>query len=472
MHGTKFRIFPKPEEDWLEPETITLGLVAGSIGAGPSDAAMRTIRPVSKALPYDPPRYIPPYTGDCVAPAMPNVLGHFDHIAVDDPSFLSAHMYACARHTLETWEHYLGHRVRWWHAELRPQLELVSLVDWTNAQSGLGFVEAGGKLNDFGQMRLFALNFDVIAHEIGHTVLFSEIGVPASGAPSAQFMAFHESFSDLVSLIAVLQFPSVIHKLLRQTHGNLYALNMLSRIGELSRTEQIRIADNTTTMADVAGIRLTPAGDWIDLQGLERNAHGLAQPLTGAVFDILVEVFQDGLAIRGALPGRADARGWSRERVAGEMLSLHALSAQSLATAERDFYWALSRARDLVGIAMRDVIRGLRPENVTFDHVASRFVASAERHGQSHIASDLHKIFAVRGMDSRRVVINQGSNRWRAMTYAERVQQVSVASRGHAQGCRCRADHPGFLAASRAVRHAHGHREKNRLQIVSEAEPR
>ncbi len=453
--GTRFRIFPTIGEDGSDPVTVCLGLPPGTIGPGPADPVMRAIRPVAKTRPYDPPRYVPPYDGLCLPPAMPDANGDFDHIPVDDPSFLSAHMYACVRHTLETWERYLGEPVRWWHAEFMPQLELVSLVDWNNAQSGLGFIEAGWKPNSLGETLLFALSFDVMAHETGHAILFSRLGVPASGMPSAQFLAFHESFSDLISLISLLQLPSVASRLLRQTQGNLYALNMLSRIGELSRTEQIRIADNTDTMADVDGIRLSPTGEWVDLDGRDRNAHALAQPLTGAIFDVLVEVFQDGLDARRTIPEHIDPRGWSRQRIGERIGDLRAASSRSLAAGEADFEWALARARDVVGLAMTDVIATLRPEDISFDRVAACFVASAMRHGQAHIGPDLHEIFALRGISSRGAFVPARPPEWRHLTYAERFARVKAAARNHPPGCGCRTIHPGYLVAARAIGESH-----------------
>ena len=344
--------------------------------------------------------------------------------------------------------------MRWWHAAIRPQLELVSLVDWDNAQSGLGFIELGGKPNDEGEMRLFGLNFDVVAHETGHAILFSVMGVPPEG-PSAAFLSFHESFSDLISLISLLHLPTVAETVLRQTRGNLYALNMVSRIGEMSQTEQIRVADNVTTMDEVADVVLDPSGEWIDLDGRGRNAHAVAQPLTGAVFDVLVELFQDGLVRRRAIPADLDARGWGRTQVERQMGRLEQASRAGMAAAARDFAWALDRARDLVGLAMQDVMRGLAPEEVSFDRVASVFTQALLDRGQASLAPALHEIFALRGIRSDLAVAPPPLPAWERLSYAEKMGRVKAMAARRTAGCACGPSSGGFLRANRAIRRGH-----------------
>ena len=80
-----------------------------------------------------------------------------------------------------------------------------------------------------GRPQPFCLNYDIMAHETGHSILFSQIGVPAPDQISVPFLAFHGSFADLVALIGVLHFGSVQTRLLEQTGGNLYVLNLVNR---------------------------------------------------------------------------------------------------------------------------------------------------------------------------------------------------------------------------------------------------
>ena len=48
----------------------------------------------------------------------------------------------------------------------------------------------------------FALNFDVIAHELGHLIIYSVLGVPDVMAREGEYFGFHKSAADLTALIA------------------------------------------------------------------------------------------------------------------------------------------------------------------------------------------------------------------------------------------------------------------------------
>lgn len=399
--GTRIRLFPSFAEGYAEPEVVELSLPPGTIGPGPSDASIYVVIPVDKQEAYDPPGYVPPYRGAVYPPAMPSASGNFDHIPVETEQFLGAHIYGCVRRTLDVWEHYLRRRVVWWDADIHPQMELVSMVQWPNAQSGPGFLETGRKINHYGQMAPYCLNYDVIAHETGHAILFSQIGVPHPDEVSTQFLAFHESFADLVALIGTLHFPSVATRLLQQTDGNLYILNLVNRIGVISDTEQIRLADNTTTMAEVAGIRMAPDGSWIDPVGQGRNQHAVGEPLTGAIFDILVEIYQDDLVRRRLIAPNLDPRGWTRDEVYAAMDHVHNESARAFAGFARGFYASLANARNVVAHCMAHVMLTVHPGTLSFERVAARFLEAAAAWGQAPILPELLDHFLWRGIDPR-----------------------------------------------------------------------
>jgi hypothetical protein len=145
-----------------------------------------------------------------------------------------------------------------------------------NAYSGYGFIELGSEASTGD---LYALNFDVVAHEMGHAIIYGEVGVPAPGTELGEYYGFHESAADLVALVSSLHFETLVDHLLIETRGNLYSYNSLSRIVELTPNRQIRIAAND--------VQLSAFKDgW-------RNEHTLSLPLTGAFFDILVDIFHE-----------------------------------------------------------------------------------------------------------------------------------------------------------------------------------
>lgn len=459
MTGTRFRLFPQFAEGYDEPEVVMLSPRRGTVGIGPSDSSLYAINALDKDSPYDPPIYMPPYQGPQLAPAHPGPDGNFDHIPVDSPEFPPAHIYGVTRLTLDVWERYLTRPVTWWHAAAYPQIELVPIVHWDNAHSGPGFIETGMRRNHRGHLEPYCFNLDVIAHETGHAILFSELGVPAAADVHAPFLAFHESFSDLIALITALQFPSVGHRLLEQTGGNLYITNLVSRIGEISDNEQVRIASNAVVMADVAGLRVGSDGTWIDPLGLYRNAHALAQPLTGAIFDILVEIYQDELATRGLIAPELDPRGWTRADVALALEPVSHETATAFARFRTGFHQALMHARDVVGASMAHAIQTLHPETLTFDRVAWRFVQGAARAGARRHLPAIIQHFLDRGIDplvgEQSHVIAPGSPLWNRLSYAERMRRMTALRQsccGGVAGCGCRNLHD-FVHARRLLRH-------------------
>ena len=322
LAGTRFRLFPQSPETGLfsEPETVIIARPPGGIGPGPCDDRMYVADAIGKLVPYGEGVWpsAPPWPGLIRPPVPPGPDGNFDHIPVDSPDFLPVHMYGVVRLVLDIWESYLGGPVQWVHGSQWPRLELVPVVDWDNAHFGPGYMEAGIRRDKKGIPHLFCLNFDVLAHEMAHAILFSVVGFPSRSSVTAEYLGFQEGCSDFMALVSALHFASVIDLTLDETGGNLYVLNTLSRIGETSATEQIRIASNDLKLSDFAGVAYTPNGRWVDPTGQERDAHELSLPLSGALFDILVEFFQDGLVARGIIPPDDDVRGWSREEVEGD----------------------------------------------------------------------------------------------------------------------------------------------------------
>jgi hypothetical protein len=260
-------------------------------------------------------------------------------------------------------------------------------------------LETGIWKGEDGSVQPYALNFDVIAHETGHQILFSQLGFPPAERIAAPFLAFHESFSDLVALIAVMHFPSVLSRLLEQTQGNLYVLNLVNRIAETSAHTQIRLAANSTTMDDVADIRMADDGSWIDPTGQGRNQHWIAAPLTGAIFDVLVEVYQDTLVVEGLIPNEADAEGWTSEEVEAAFADLNQMFSAAIMRFDQEFLGVITSARDTVGRALAHVMLTANSEDLSFEEVAARFLESMDAQGYGPLMPALIAHFQWRGID-------------------------------------------------------------------------
>ena len=369
--GTRFRLFPQapflhPERP---PEIVVIASPPGLIGPGPSDDRLYVVEPVHKAQPYGivpgplgtPFFSLPPWRGPIREPARPGPDGHFDHIPVDSHQFAQAHLFGAIRFVLEVWERYLGHRIEWHVARDFERLEVVILPSLRNAHVGYGYMESGTIPQPDGSVADFALNFDVIAHEIGHLIIYSELGIPARSVEQKEYFGFQESAADSAALIAVLHFESMIEQLLADTHGNLYGMNELNRFAELSAADQIRIASNSVKLSEFAR-------GWDD-------EHDLSQPLTGAIFDILVDIFQEILVERGLI-------GRDLAMLSDQLLDHpeHEPVVQSAFSAAyryryQEFRAALLDARDYLGFALAETWKRLPARFLDYEDVGNVLLA-------------------------------------------------------------------------------------------------
>lgn len=400
--GTCFLLYPQAPvlAAYRRPERVVLSSPPGSLGPGPCDERIYVADAIGKAAPYGYP-YLPPWTGPVHRPPRPDPDGHYDHLDPASREFLSAHLFGAVLHTLDIWEGYLGRRIGWHFRPHYRRLELIPEIDWDNAHSGYGFVETGWNSEQQGGRLQFALSLDTIAHEIGHSILFSEVGIPVGRRRTAEFLAFHEAMADLMALIGSMRFEAVLDHVLRTTHGNLYVTNEINRIAELSQTEQIRVASHDVRMADVEDIWLDADGEWHDAQGRGRHAHDLGQPLLGAVFDILIEIYEVVLVEHGLITPELDRLSRSGEYDPDRIAAVERGFAEAFVGRAQGFREALVHARDYLGFALARVIEDLAPEGLTFGRVAAALLAADREMSDGDYAALIHESFAWRGIRLR-----------------------------------------------------------------------
>jgi hypothetical protein len=360
--GTRFLIYPQAPHvpGYATPEVVLISTGPAALQAGPADSQMYVRDPVVDKEPYEFP-YLPPFVGLTNPPATAGPDGHFDYLSPETRQFVAAHAFAAVRRVLDIWESYLGHPIVWHFAGTYERLEIIPWLDWENAQSGYGFLELGIERGPDGRDYPFALNFDTIAHEVGHAILFSLIGVPENGAFLEDFSAFHEASADLVSLISFLHFDSGLDRLLRHCGGNLLTLNELNRIVELTGERQIRLASNSRRMSEVTG-----------------EVHDRSRPFTGALFDAAVDSFH-AILVR---EGLADERLLDidiREFDEALLERITALTASAFRARPFLFKSALTEARDMIAIALARTWEQLDPYNLTFSQAAWALLDAADR---------------------------------------------------------------------------------------------
>lgn len=358
--GTRFLIYPQAPHvpGYGTPELVWISTPPDALRAGPADSRMYVRDPVIEKEPYQFP-YLPPFVGATFPAAEAGADGHYDTIPLGSRQFFAAHAYACARRVLDIWEGYLGEEIVWHFAETYERLEIVPVLEWDNAQSGYGFLELGMDYRADGERYPFALNFDVIAHEVGHAILFSLFGAPESLVGQEDFGALHESSADLISLLSFLHFDTGMDRLLRGTQGNLLSFNELNRIGELAGERQIRIAGNARKMSEVTS-----------------EIHDRSRPITGAVFDTMLELCHRSLVERGL----ADERLLDADLRSVDEATLEAISeATSRAFRAWPFLFkgGLAQARDVVGMTLARTWKRLAPFDIRIESVADTIVEEA-----------------------------------------------------------------------------------------------
>ena len=103
-------------------------------------------------------------------------------VPIRTKEFEAAHAYGVARFVLDIWADYFGQSIGWHFLADYDRLEIVLLRALANATAGYGFMELGSDVVD-GDRRLFSLNFDIIAHEMGHLFLYSQARTARPGCP-------------------------------------------------------------------------------------------------------------------------------------------------------------------------------------------------------------------------------------------------------------------------------------------------
>jgi len=392
-NGTRFRIFAHSERLGFADEIVHVDAEPGSIGPGPTDVSIAVIDALDKP-PYCSDstgrvkkRPVPPYPASgprSRRPAAPE-RGHFAHIRPGRRAFSSAMAFAVIRLTLEVWQHFLQRRLSWhFAAKAGPVLQVHPRIGTRNAWSGDGYLEFGYPDWDWSEGNAFSENLEVIAHETGHLVMKAVLGTLPDDERTLQHRAHEEGAADLVALVVAMQFDSVIAHVLRATNGYLYADSLLSRIGEWGHGK-VDVERNAFNDATLASARADP----------KLNKHKLSAPFTGAVYDLLVEIFVDHLATAGAItrPLADDCR-----HVPGTPtpdLSPH--FARAVRGRQAVFAEALRQARDEVVSLLARAWLTTGPGSVTFGRVLARLLEADAALGFGR-AGSIREVFSARGI--------------------------------------------------------------------------
>ena len=385
--GTKFLIFSQPRflDPKEPPEVVAVSVPPVEMRPGPADDRMFVIDAVNK-VPYSE-LAGPPFVGNANPPVPPGPDGHFTHLRPGTRDFSCATMYATVRRVLDIWEDYFGRPIAWHFEANFERLELIPLIEWDNAQSGYGFLEFGfGRAEHGGidRRRPYCENFDVLAHELGHSIVFAEVGVPAHPEDTAvDYGGMHESAGDIVAIISVLHSDRIVTRLLDRTCGNLFTANELARVGELATNREIRLAFNSLRMSDVG-----------------TEPHDRSLPLTGGLFDIMVEVFQKNLVSSGLISEELAVQSSPGPNGSSDLDGIEAAFRAAFEGRADEFKLALLDARDYLGRLLATTWSGLSPNFLTY-HAILRALLRADRHpavSEGAHQQTIRECFAWRGI--------------------------------------------------------------------------
>jgi len=122
-------------------------------------------------------------------------------------------------------------------------------------------------------------SFDIVAHEAGHAIL-DGLKPGWITSPHPQTGGLHEAFGDEMAIFLALAQLDQVEAIIVQTKANLHDKTFLSDMAEefglaLGRPNGLRNADNNLKLSEVS-----------------TEVHAISQVMTGAVYDILADIFE------------------------------------------------------------------------------------------------------------------------------------------------------------------------------------
>ncbi len=183
-------------------------------------------------------------------------------------------------------------------------------------------------------------------------------------------------------MLASLHFHSLTNSILDNTSGNLYTMNKLSRFAELTSNKQIRLAANTSMLSDFA-------------QGWT-GEHDLSQPLTGALFDILVDIFHEELVERGLISPEVEDLSDKLESDPAYTAIMQEFFDTAYQSDPSGFKWALLEARDTLGCYVAKAMELLDTSNITYETFGAQLIAIDEAETGGRFESIIWNNFVAR----------------------------------------------------------------------------
>ncbi|MEW7850186.1 hypothetical protein AB2N08_15935 [Massilia aurea] len=225
-----------------------------------------------------------------IDPVEPNAFGDFV-TEPDTPQFDAVHTFAVVRQTLTMYQRVLAAAgvampLPWqWNSSSDTNPLRVYPHGLPNVMNAFysrtqGCLKFGDFIPSGAPGRVFTCrSFDIVSHETAHAILdgIKPRWLQADAPP--QTGGLHESFGDLTAVFLALAQLDQCEAIVAQTKANLHDKSFLTDVAEqfglaLGNSNGLRNADND--------LRLSQAGTQV---------HAISQVFTGAVYDVLADLF-------------------------------------------------------------------------------------------------------------------------------------------------------------------------------------
>ena len=221
-------------------------------------------------------------------PVSPDFNGDFLVETSNEEAFDAVHTYTVIRQVLTMYQRVLGKKLHWqWHNS--TQQEAIAVYPHARRGANAYYSRNEKALKFFyftptNQPReagdvFTCRSLDIVSHETGHAILDALKPNWILGNAPPQTGGLHEAFGDLTSIFLILSQFDLVEYIIAETKADLHRHNILVALAEqfgnaLGFPQGLRNADNDLKLSQVSN-----------------EVHAISQVFTGAVFDILADLF-------------------------------------------------------------------------------------------------------------------------------------------------------------------------------------
>jgi hypothetical protein len=278
--------------------------------------------------------------------------------ASDQKAFDAVHTYTIVRQVLTMYQRVLDKKLQWqWNSNtnlepisVHPQAGRTANAFYSRNEKVLKFFFFKPDSQPAGSPDVFTCrSLDIVAHETGHAILDALKPNWISFSAPAQTGGLHEAFGDITSIFTILSQLDLVEYIVAQTKADLHLSNILAALAEqfgnaIGRSNGLRNADNDLKLSEVTN-----------------EVHDISQVFTGAVYDILADIFTAN----------------RNPRISDDAVTLY------------------ETGRYMAGLIIR-AIEQAPDDNATYADVAKAMMAIAKTDGHPDYATLIEKQFVLR----------------------------------------------------------------------------